>query len=280
MNILREIIFLLPNLPLLTKIRLLFTLFLIFSIIFTIIYLIIYIIKYFLNKNDLNKKPIIIKKIKKSSIFLIITIVFTISIWVVSRLISMTIGVSMRMPEKPVIYFYPTQQTKVEVKLLPSDGFSVTYPEYSKGWDVTAFPDGKLINNSDNKEYSYLYWEGKSSNQNYDLSSGFVVAGKDVASFLQDKLSSLGLTPKEYNEFIVYWLPRMVNNKYNLIHFATDEEYNQKNPLTISPTPDSILRVFMVFKPLSKDISIKPQAFSLFNRQGFSVIEWGGSEIK
>lgn len=229
-----------------------------------------------------NEKPNIVKKIKKNSIlFLIVGIS-----WVLFRIFSIYLSIYYInvMPldklEKPVIYLYPTQSTKVNIKLVPADGFSVTYPEYLNGWNITAFPDGKLINNSDNKEYSYLYWEGKNSNVNYDLTSGFVVAGKDVANFLQEKLSLIGLTPREYNEFIVYWLPRMVNNKYNLIHFATDEEYNQKNPLTVSPTPDSVLRVFMVFKPLSKNISIKPQILSPFNRQGFTVVEWGGSEIK
>ncbi len=93
------------------------------------------------------------------------------------------------------------------------------------------------------------------------------------------KLAEIGLRPKEYNEFIVYWYPLMKKNKYNLIHFA-DKEYTNIAPLTITPKPDSVLRVFMVYKKLEKPIPIKEQKFKPFIRKGFTVIEWGCSEVK
>lgn len=89
----------------------------------------------------------------------------------------------------------------------------------------------------------------------------------------------MGLSPKEYNEFIVYWYPLMQNNPYNLIHFA-GEQYTQTAPLTITPTPDAMLRVFMVYKPLQEEVVIKEQPLQSFERKGFTVIEWGGTETK
>ena len=89
----------------------------------------------------------------------------------------------------------------------------------------------------------------------------------------------MGLNAKEYNEFIVYWYPRMKDNPYNLIYFA-GEDYTEAAPLTITPTPDSVLRIFMVFKPLNKKIDIDPQQIQPFERKGFSVVEWGGTEIR
>lgn len=71
----------------------------------------------------------------------------------------------------------------------------------------------------------------------------------------------------------------MKDNKYNLVHFA-DKEYTDTAPLSITPKPDSILRVFMVFKPLDKEIEVIPQEIKSFDRTGFSVIEWGGTELK
>jgi hypothetical protein len=73
----------------------------------------------------------------------------------------------------------------------------------------------------------------------------------------------------------------MKDNKYNLIHFATANEYDIYAPLTITPTPDNILRVFMVFRPIVNPktiVSPTPQVFLVFRRDGFSVVEWGGSE--
>ena len=183
--------------------------------------------------------------------------------------------------DKPVIYLYPQQKQQVNVKLSYSGNLTVSYPEYKNGQQVVAYSDGKIINTKDNKEYSYLFWEGMDKNANYDLSSGFVVKGSETVKFLQEKLAKLGLTPKEYNEFIVFWLPQMQNNNFNLIHFATKEEYDYRAILDITPKPDSVLRVFMTFKKIDSNIiEIKPQEIKPFKRNGFVVVEWGGTEIK
>lgn len=180
---------------------------------------------------------------------------------------------------KPVIYLYPEKTLDVSVKLNFNGNFISTYPDYGlNGWRVKAFPDGKLINYSDNKEYSYLFWDGYNNWKFSEIQKGFVVPGKDTAEFLQNKLAEIGLKPHELNEFIVYWLPLMENNNYNLIHFA-QEEYTKNAELDIVPKPDSMLRVFMLFKPLETKLNIEPQQFEPFNRDGFTVVEWGGTKL-
>ncbi|MCL1906753.1 MAG: hypothetical protein FWG08_02355 [Propionibacteriaceae bacterium] len=178
-------------------------------------------------------------------------------------------------PDKPVICLYPEQPTDVRVELDYTGGLAYTYPAYGDAWEVTAYPDGHLINHSDSKEYSYLFWEGRQSIQ-YDMSQGFVVRGEDTATFLQEKLAYLGLTPREYNEFIVYWLPKMQDNPYNLIAFQGDT-YTDAAQLKITPQPDSVLRVFMVFQPLDSPITVDEPQLVPFERSGFTVIEWGGA---
>ncbi len=79
----------------------------------------------------------------------------------------------------------------------------------------------------------------------------------------------------DYNEFIVYWLPLMQGNKYNLISFQ-GESYENAAKLDISPAPDSVLRVFMAWKPLEEPIAIQPQMLEPFVREDFTVVEWGG----
>lgn len=179
---------------------------------------------------------------------------------------------------KPVIYLYPEIETEVAVSLELDGALTCTYPTYKSGWEVTARTDGTLINKDDGREYSYLYWEGigKSS---WDMSKGFVVRGIDTIQFLQEKLEYLGLNPKELNEFIVYWLPHMQKNKYNLITFQT-EIYENSAKLNISPKPDSVLRIFMVYQPLDNFVEVEEPILSTFERNGFTVIEWGGTEIK
>lgn len=179
---------------------------------------------------------------------------------------------------KPVIYLYPTKQEDVSVKIDLKGMLTCSYPEYNDGWNVTAYPDGTLINKSDGREYSYLYWEGKGA-ADWDMSQGFVVKGSDTARFLQDKLEYLGLTARELNEFIVYWLPLMKDNKYNLITFQT-AAYEENARLYITPKPDSVLRVFMAYKALDDYIEVPEQRLSTFKRNGFAAVEWGGTEVK
>ena len=177
---------------------------------------------------------------------------------------------------KPIIYLYPEKETEVSVQLDYDGELTVTWPVYEDGWNVTARPDGTLLD-AEGNAYSYLFWEGVTDAE-YDFSKGFCVAGEDTADFLRETLAEIGLTPEEYNEFIVYWLPQMQDNAYNLISFQ-QERYTQAAQLDITPEPDSMLRVFMVWKPLERPQEIEPQEFTPFRREGFTVVEWGGTKV-
>ena len=178
--------------------------------------------------------------------------------------------------EKPVIYLYPEQGEEVSVRLDYDGKLTCTYPEYDNGWHVTAAPDGR-ITDENGQEYNYLYWEGETE-QEYDFSEGFCVAGEDTAEFLEDALDRLGLTRREANEFIVYWLPRMEQNEYNLISFQS-EAYTDHARLSIQPEPDTVIRVFMAYKPVENKQEIPEQTLAALERSGFTVVEWGGCEL-
>ena len=179
---------------------------------------------------------------------------------------------------KPVIYLYPEAPTEISVTLTLDGRLTCTYPDYEKGWqNFTAHPDGTLIF-PDGKEYYCLYWEGMQTTE-WDFSTGFCVKGEDTAAFLEWALAEQGLTPREANEFIIYWLPLMQENPYNIISFQTDA-YTDGAVLEITPTPDSLLRVFMAYYPSDEAVEIAPQAFETPARDGFTVVEWGGSPVQ
>lgn len=178
---------------------------------------------------------------------------------------------------KPVAYLYPQTEAEITVRLDYDGELTCTYPAYTDGWTVSARPDGTLTD-EDGQTYRYLYWEGV-TDQVYDFSSGFCVAGSDTAAFLEDALEQLGLSRAEANEFIIYWLPRMQENAYNLIAFQ-DEAYTESARLTITPEPDTLIRVFMAYRPLEKAVEIAPQILTAPERTGFTAVEWGGAECK
>ena len=181
--------------------------------------------------------------------------------------------------KKPVIYLYPEQETEVHVELeLTESDLHTTYPKYNNGWNVTAYPDGTLLNKADGSRHRYLFWDAVNCRTRFDFSNGFCVAGCDTERFIKEKLTYMGLTEQEMNEFIVYWLPLMEHNAYNLISFQ-GEAYTNSAKLKITPTPDSECRIFMAYVPLENAVEIEPQQLETFERKGFAVVEWGGVEI-
>ncbi len=177
---------------------------------------------------------------------------------------------------KPVIYLYPEEETAVTVTLDYDGEVTCAYPASDGSWTVTAAPDGTL-RDAAGQTYSYLYWEGTCA-WDYDFSQGFCVPGADTAAFLEDALARLGLTRREANEFIVYWLPRMEANPYNRIAFQSDA-YTSHARLTVSPEPDRVLRVFMAWQGLDAPVTLPAQELSSLQRTGFTVVEWGGAEV-
>ena len=181
--------------------------------------------------------------------------------------------------KKPVIYLYPTVETECSVRLTLNGKLTCTYPAYGEnGWEsFVASPDGTLTF-PDGRSYYCLYWEGLSYTK-WDFSSGYCVPGADTADFLADVLLRMGLTEREANEFIIYWLPFMQNNAYNVISFQTDA-YEAHAKLEITPAPDTLLRIFMAWYASDAPVEISAPEMTPVTRTGFTVVEWGGSEVR
>lgn len=182
-------------------------------------------------------------------------------------------------PEKPIIYLYPTEETEVAVKLGYEKLITVSYPKYEGAWKVLARPDGSLTDLDTGRNLYALYYESISPIDYQIEKEGFVVRGEDSIEFLEEKLSVLGLTDREAEEFIVYWLPKLEANPYNYIRFATTKEIESTMPLDIQPAPDSTIRVLMGYQGLEQPIAVEEQKLETPKRDGFTAVEWGGFEI-
>ncbi len=178
----------------------------------------------------------------------------------------------------PIIYLYDDECREATVKLDLDGELTCTYPTYNDGWTVKTSPDGTLTD-ANGRKYEYLFWEAD-LNMNPDTSRGFCVKNSDTAAFLEKALASLGLSDTEANTFIMYWLPIMEENPYNMIYFQTDV-YENAAKLEVTPTPDTIVRVNMFFQASDEYVEIEEQDLfsmnpSLDEREGFVVVEWGG----
>lgn len=176
---------------------------------------------------------------------------------------------------EPVVYLYPPQKEDIRVSLGEDVVVSNSYPVYRLGWSVSAQPEGDLTDLATGRRLPYLFWEGHS----YILPSpatGFVVKSSDVSIFLEDILPRLGLNAKETGDFITAWTARLNQSPYYFISFLDRPVIDRVFPLRVDPEPDSVIRVFMDFRPLSRPISVQPPTLPAApQRHGFTVVEWG-----
>ena len=186
------------------------------------------------------------------------------------------------MIEKPAIYLYPEKETSVTVKHEFLGKMNTTYPEYNNGWEVVASPKGILYNKADQRNYSYLFWDGfyEFPASHYNYKDGFYVEKKYYTKFLHEKLKYIGLNETEINDFVVYWLPQMNLNEKVFVHFRINDNIDNVSFLKINPEPDTLIRVFMEFREVTKNEKPLPtQILPKFERKKFVVVEWGGSRM-
>jgi hypothetical protein len=197
---------------------------------------------------------------------------------------------------KPVIYAYSEVPITFDLTIIPTGKFTFTYPQINVNntWvGMQTDQNGKLTD-AQGKVFPYLFWESVNQpnafaykrEQNKWL--GSVVEQKDLVAFLERKLTELGLTAIEQTDFITFWGPRMTHYSACFVQFLVDEEYDQVASLTCSPAPQSSRRVYLLYTGMETTSSqaqfiqqhAVEQHFPAFERKGFTLLEWGGSELE
>ena len=188
--------------------------------------------------------------------------------------------------KKPVIYFYPEEKMSVSVALNIKGALTFTYPPIEEKWDFMVSTDGQL--HKDGKSFPYLFWEGESTDiqfvrtSNPDEVKGELVKADQVVLYLESKLTALGLNDKEKTDFITFWGPILMKNETSFVQFLLDDAVTSLiGDLEILPVPQTTRRVYLLFcnANLLEEKIIAPDQLPEFNRNGFTVIEWGGTEI-
>jgi hypothetical protein len=186
---------------------------------------------------------------------------------------------------KPVIYLYSTTSMQVSLALDYLGELTFTYPEYNEGWNVNVDANGITDPNNENS-YPYLFWEGEMEGLGYETKKdkliGELIATDTLVDYLEHQLSVIGLNRTEQTDFITFWAPRMIGKAYVFVQFLVDDLYTDNvAELTVNPQPESMKRVYLLYTELDEkpQMEYTPQVFVPFNREGFTLIEWGGSKL-
>lgn len=187
--------------------------------------------------------------------------------------------------KKPVVYLYSEERIDARVELITEMDLTFTYPAHEEGWEVSLGPGKDLTVNG--KDYPYLFWEAETSKLKYSQKGsaliGEVVKTDSIISYLEGKLDFLGFNNTEKTDFITFWGPLMKSYPYVIAQFDVNEMIDKMAELKITPYPDQMRRVYMLFTGFEDEPQVELVPPSLisdgFVREGFTVFEWGGSEI-
>ena len=170
------------------------------------------------------------------------------------------------------MYLYPTTQTPFKVAV----GADITKsePTYDNGWSGVANPNGEL--SVKGQTFPYLFWEGRGLGVYPKVNFGRLVSTQNAKAEISSDLKKMSLSDKEIADFNNFWLPKMPSSKYIRLSWLTNSDLDKLAPLSISPKPDSVIRVFLDFAGYNEPISLNSQTLPKFTRTGFTAVEWGG----
>ena len=195
---------------------------------------------------------------------------------------------SRQLAKKPVLYLYPSTTTDLSVSLDYKGTLTYTYPtpqtqaDGRVTWQVTASPNGD-ITDATGRHYPSLFWEGEEP-ATLAQDEGFVVEADAATAFLEDKLSTLGLSEREAAEFITFWGPRIAQRGRALVTFASEEfarkaVYRFTDPSSGAEiVPDTFIRVYIVVGDAPQTAVREQKLVPAPARTGFTAVEWGGTE--
>ena len=236
---------------------------------------------------------------------------------------------------KPIIYLFPPKplpNASISVTLVPQWTFTHIYPlldvtvlgdgRQQVSWEVSANPDGKLVQKKTGLETSYLFWEAVtdstiqpslsfSSTPERRLMEAFEPAHAilepdsptsvmlpfpAVIAYIERALTALTLHTAARTEFITHWIPALSRHSFVALRFLPQSAYERTAELSITPKPDVVTRVFMLFRGVcaedtdtwseacsrtdtvdwAKVVGVKRGAWDLSR---FRALEWGAMEL-
>lgn len=194
---------------------------------------------------------------------------------------------------KPVITFHGNSDVPVKVVLSTNHAWDLdlhtllpipTQIERQQViWMVDRVKDG-VLELSNGKRAPYLFWEANLCDSNWiKAPTPFteVFDASDCRERLSNTLETMGMPMRDAMDFLTWWVPKIMESMHGRVKaswFINHPHYEKSFPLTITPTPVSIDRVFAIFTSTTEELAELGEVPHV-RTEGFSVIEWGGMTV-
>jgi hypothetical protein len=201
--------------------------------------------------------------------------------------------------KKPVIYCYSDKDLNFELSVKAKGSLSFVYPPMlpNEKWSL-QIKENQLYDFTTDLAYPYLFWESQQYEAHYQTASvndykgdvisyqdvywGDIVARTDLLTYLDTSLTEIGFSDREKIDFITFWVPQMKQYDYCLVQFLFDKECEQFATYDITPKPDKVNRVYMLYSGFEQAPYIRniPKPLKKMERKGFYLVDWGGVNIQ
>ncbi len=187
----------------------------------------------------------------------------------------------------PWIHVYPEKTQDMTVSINPIGGIAYVQPAFTGSsdlsWSFTADRSGRLaFQNSITK--NALHWEY----YKYPLvqaykptmktsSPGFSIPSEEIKPFVSELARRIGLNNEERDNLLseLNRQSSSIDKPYVKISFVSEEFLNTYLPLTVTPKPDSISRIYLEIIPTQSRDSIPSPRLPHIDRSGSVVVETG-----
>jgi hypothetical protein len=174
---------------------------------------------------------------------------------------------------KPNIYLYPPALARVDVSFSQAQNVTASIPAYvkDKGWQVEAAPSGRI-----NGLYGYLFYEANIKRGFFQKNAGWLVRAEQRSTDLEKILNLYSFNSREKADFLEFWTRKLAKDKDYLAYPQETSIINQAMPLNIEPQPESLHRIWFYFAEKGSQEILEPGSAEKIERNGFTVVEWGG----
>lgn len=173
---------------------------------------------------------------------------------------------------KPNIYLYAEQETAFTVEFARPQLLTVTDPIYQGMWSGHTVLDGSII--AAGAPYGFLFYESLTYPAYYQRQEGFTITCENREEQFAGILQAYGLNEQEIADFIEFWRDKLEADRTYAMYPQMTEVIDRAMPVTITPAPDSVFRIWFAFVP--EETPEKAAQAEKFARDGFTVVEWGG----
>ena len=176
---------------------------------------------------------------------------------------------------KPNIYLYSSEKKQAAVRFRYSGLLTKSIPDYASGWEVLISDDGTLTT-EDGSVYSYLFYESVTSRSLFQTESGYRIPANHRAEAFEAILTQMGFLESEIADFIEFWNEKLEPDLDYIMYPQDTQTVNLAMPVLIDPMPESIERIWFVFREDCGQKIEQPEEMIVDRDEEYAVVEWGG----